>query len=294
MAADVVAPPSVADVGCCRREPRLHGKRLPCDDRIAREADRIAMAPGSRIPRERETALSATFTVLIMVVIEHPQRIKARHLRDTALLPVKPPEIDAILFIRMINVSESCLYIRRIRDVEGNRLLRIRIASKRLRHLPVHHLVAAHPIRRMNIERRLQTVRMKPGKKFPVVREKILVPGVAGPAAAVFRVDIDKMPVHVNNRDGQRNPVSLKMLNQVFILLLRVLVIPAPPVSECKSWNQRLMSRQMIVICKSLAVIVPIAEEIQISIPRRSGRNRPVLMHQHRMAVVDHGKAAPE
>ncbi len=50
----------------------------------------------------------------------------------------------------------------------------------------------------------------------------------------------------------------------------------------------------MIIIRESLEVIVTIAEEIKIGIPRRSGRNSSLLVHKHRMTVINHRKAAPK
>ena len=57
VAADVVAPPAVADVARGRREVRLEVQRRPGDHRVAGEADRVAVAADPGVAGERQRPL---------------------------------------------------------------------------------------------------------------------------------------------------------------------------------------------------------------------------------------------
>ncbi len=51
-------------------------------------------------------------------MIEHPERIKPFHLRVRALLPVDPPEVDAICLVRMMQLREVVLDERPVREIK--------------------------------------------------------------------------------------------------------------------------------------------------------------------------------
>ena len=54
VAADVVAPPAIPDVGSGGGELRLEGERFPGHDRVSGEADRVAVGAGAGVPGEGE------------------------------------------------------------------------------------------------------------------------------------------------------------------------------------------------------------------------------------------------
>ena len=59
VAADVVAPPAIPDVGSGGGELRLEGERFPGHDRVSGEADRVAVGAGAGVPGEGERPVAA-------------------------------------------------------------------------------------------------------------------------------------------------------------------------------------------------------------------------------------------
>src|SRR5204862_2194436 len=92
----VMAPPAVADVRRGRGELGLEVQRRPGDVRVAREADRVAVAARAGVAREGERAAPLAAGVEVVEVVEHPQRVDALDARVLALLPVEPPEVDPL------------------------------------------------------------------------------------------------------------------------------------------------------------------------------------------------------
>ena len=106
--ADVMAPPAVAHIGGSGGEVRLESQRIPGNDRVAGKADRVAVVAQAAPAREEEGALGAIpAQVVKMQVIDPPQRVEPRQWRWIALLPVHPPEIDAIGFLGVVQDAQS-------------------------------------------------------------------------------------------------------------------------------------------------------------------------------------------
>ncbi len=78
VAADIVTPPAVPDVGRRGRKVGLEVERLPGDDGIAGEADRIAVIAQPAPTREDKRPLARAPQVVEMQMVEPPQRIQAR------------------------------------------------------------------------------------------------------------------------------------------------------------------------------------------------------------------------
>ena len=55
-----------------------------------------------------------------MIVVQHPQWIQTRDLRDIALLPVDPPEINAFVFLWKKHTFEICFQEFAACDVKIN------------------------------------------------------------------------------------------------------------------------------------------------------------------------------
>ncbi|MNI51417.1 hypothetical protein D3C73_1061450 [compost metagenome] len=200
MAADVMAPPAVSGIRRTRRKVRLEPKRFPGDDGITGEADRIPVAAKSGIPREGERPLLLSAAIQIMIVVQHPERVEARYLSDTALLPVDPPEVHSLRFQRVMQELEIRLEKGRIGYIELHRIALFRVQPQLGGNRLIRFLEGPDTVCRMDIQRNMQPAFMQPGKKSWRVREEFPVPGVPRPAAAVLRIDIDQMPVHIQHR----------------------------------------------------------------------------------------------
>ena len=71
-------------------------------------------------PRKNERTFAPISPKIVVVkVINHPERVEAGDIALFSLLPIHPPEVDAILFIRMMKDIEVTFHEVRIGDVEG-------------------------------------------------------------------------------------------------------------------------------------------------------------------------------
>ena len=107
---DVVAPPSVTDIGGGGRELGLEVQSFPGDDGIARETNGVAVRPGSRVTREGQRAATAiragASRVDVVNVVEHPQWVQSGYRAGLSLLPVHPPQIDSLVLHGMKDVID--------------------------------------------------------------------------------------------------------------------------------------------------------------------------------------------
>ena len=121
MAADIVAPPAVADVGRSGGESGLEIERLPADDGVTGETDRVAVTAQSTPAREDEGSFEPIPSQVIeMQVVEPAERVQSGQAGKFALLPVDPPEIDALLFIGMVQNFEIALRKPGVSNIEGD------------------------------------------------------------------------------------------------------------------------------------------------------------------------------
>src|SRR5699024_6400112 len=108
MAADVMAPHAVSNVGGCSCKVRLESKRCPGHNGISGKSYGIAVASRSCVSGKSHRAFSLSPTVQIMVMVQHPKRVQSFYLAEASGLPVKPPEIHALFFHRMENMFKAC------------------------------------------------------------------------------------------------------------------------------------------------------------------------------------------
>ena len=225
VAADVVAPPAVADVGGVRREIRLEGERIPGDMDVARETDRVAVVAQAAPAGEDEGPLRRVAAEVVeMEVVEEPERVEIFDLGGRPLLPVHPPEVDPLRFEGMVQVFEIRLDVSGIGDVEGNRFPARRIDA----HEPgggfVAGLLRADPFGGMQVEGRLESLAVEELDELLGLGVELFIPGVAGPPLLV--------PVHVDDADRERHAVRFKVIHQPGEFRLRVGPIAAPPVAQ--------------------------------------------------------------
>ena len=118
MAADIMAPPSVADIAGRVGEVGLELEALPGNHCISGESHRVSVASHAGIAGEGHGTVSFPFAVQEMVMVQHPQRIQSRNLRDGSLLPVQPPEVHAFLLQRMMQILQVDFHEFGIRRVK--------------------------------------------------------------------------------------------------------------------------------------------------------------------------------
>ena len=289
--ADIVTPPSVADIRSGSSEIRLELQGFPRNNGVSREADRIAVRARSRIPREGKRPIPVTPGIQVVQVVEHPQRVESRLTGHTALLPVEPPEVNAFGFHTMMHVEVGAYEIR-IRQVEFHRLFGCGIDADALGHCLIIVFERANAISRMHVQCGFQAALMQVVQKRLMVREQLLVPRIAGPTGTVFRVDIvHAMPVHVDHGCGEWNAFTLEPVHELHVLVLRVAVVAAPPVAECEARQQRRWSGQLVEVLHRFGVAAAVAEEVEVGflvIARHNPSPQRIRLAVHFVGFHDH------
>ena len=80
------------------------------------------MAAEAGIPGKSQPSLSISFTVQIMIMVQHPQGIQTGDLRSVSLLPVDPPEINSCFFVWVMQIRKIRVQELLIRYVKVNEL----------------------------------------------------------------------------------------------------------------------------------------------------------------------------
>ena len=277
MSADIVAPESIADIGGGRRKIRLKIQGIPGYQSITGKAYGIPVAARTRISGKDHGTFFVPSVIQIMIVIEHPQRIHSLYTADPAGLPVNPPEVHAHLFLRMGEIFKigpekigGC-------RVEIHRLSAFRINS----HIPGHGFVdlfaGSYAICGMEIQCGVKPAPVKLLQKLFRMGKQLFVPGVAGPAASVFGIDICHMPVHIDYAYGEGDFLLLKPVHQLQIGFLGVWIEPAPPVAKGIPGDHGTAAAQKEKVFQGFLIIMSVTPEIQIRSLALSGFHPAVL-----------------
>ena len=199
-----------------------------------------------------------------MVVVEHPQRVKPRDPGHPSLLPVQPPKIHSLFFIGVVEILEIGVHKCPVGKVKGNGLFLFPVPAQGFGHLLIRLLKPSHPVCRVYIQAHLQPMVMEPPHKTFRIRKKLPVPGIACPPVPILGVNIHQMPVHIDHRHRQGDPFLFKAPHQVFIFLLCIFMVPAPPVAKHKPGKQGRMPAEMVEIPQALFVSMPIAKKVKV------------------------------
>ncbi len=224
-------------------------------------------------------------------MVEQPQRVESRQLGDAALLPVEPPEVDALVLERVVQLLEVGLDERRVGEVEADRHLGGGVDAEPLGHRLVGRLVGVDALGRVHVQRDREAALVQVGEELLGVGEQVGVPAVAGPAAAVLRVDVDQVPVHVDDRHRQRDALAAEAVDQVDVLLGGVGVVAAPPVAERVARQQRGRAGQLVERLQCPLVVAAVGEDVEVLVARGARRHPAVVVEQHARRVVDQGDA---
>ena len=125
------------------------------------------------------------------------------------------------------------------------------------------------------------------GEEAGRVREQVGVPGVAGPAAAVLRVDVDPVPVHVDDRDRERHVLGGEPVHQRDVLVGGVGVVAAPPVAERVAGQQRGRPGQLVERLEGPLVVAAEREEVEVERAGAARGDPAPVVEQHALGVVD-------
>ena len=181
-------------------------------------------------------------------MIKDPQRIQTFYLTVSSLLPVDPPEVHTFFFTGVMKIFEVRFHKLRISRITAHGILCLIIHAHGFCHLHIHFLMSPHTISRMHIQCRAHASVMETLQKALRIREKFLIPGVTGPATAIFLVNIHQMPVHINDSYSKRNIFFIEPVHQSHIAFFCILIITAPPVAQSKSRKHWCFSHQVIQI----------------------------------------------
>ena len=293
MAADVVAPPAVAYVAGVGGEVGLEGQGLPADDGIPRKAHRVTVAARAGVAGEGQAPPALPHAVQKVVVVQHPQGVQAGDAGPGALLPVQPPEVHAGLLVGVVEVLEISVHEAGVGDVELHRLFLLPVLAQGLGHGAVGLLKGADAVGGVDVQGHPQAMPVQPGHKLRRVGEELFVPGIAGPAAAVLRVHVHQVPVHVDDRHREGHLLGFKPLHQGLILRLVVAVEAAPPVAQSVAGQHRRRAGQVIKIPQAGLVVAAVAEEVEVDALALPGLHPAVGADQQGAAVVQQAVAAP-
>ena len=289
--ANIVTPPSVADIRRGSSEIRLELQGFPRNNGVSREADRIAVRARSRIPREGKRPIPVTPGIQVVQVVEHPQRVESRLTGHTALLPVEPPEVNAFGFHTMMHVEVGAYEIR-IREVEFHCLFGCGINADALGHRLIVVFERAHAVSRMHVQRGFQATLVQVAQERLMIGKQLLIPRIAGPTGTVFRIDIvHTVPVHVNHGCGERNAFALEPVHELQVFVLRVAVVAAPPITECEARQQRRWSGQLVEVLHRFGVAAAVAEEVEVGflvIARHNPSPQRIRLAVHFVGFHDH------
>ena len=293
VAADVVAPPPVAGVGGRGGELGLELQRRPGDHRVAGEAHRIPVTARSGVPGEGQRPPPVARGIEEVEMVQHPQRVDAVHPGVLALLPVDPPEIDAVVLQTPVQYGEVGLQEGRVGDVERDRLAVRRITAESRGHVGVGVLVRTHSVGRVDVEGDPVAALVQLGEEGLRIGEQCAVPAVAGPAAAVARVDVvHAMPVHVEHRDRERQPVGGEAVQQLQVVLGGVGVVAAPPVPQRPARQHRRLAGDGVERVERLLVVMTVGEHVQIQAAAVARGDPAVVVEEERPRIVQHGETA--
>ncbi len=291
VAADVVAPPAVADVGGRRRELGLELEPLPGDLRVAREADRVPVRPRAGVPRKGQRLLQHLETALagqVVVVVEHPQRVDAGDLGPVALLPVDPPKVDALLLEVELEDVKVGVEEPPVGAVKPDRLFPRRVVVQGLGHLLILVLKGPDAVGRVVVQCHLQATFVQLLHETIRVGEEVAVPAVSGPAGAVLARDVGLVPVHVDHANVERDALLLEVVQELDILVGGVLMVPRPPVAQGPAGKDRLTARELIEGLDGSLVVPVKGKEVAVDAVRAADGDPPVI-EQHGLAVVENG-----
>ena len=110
MSAYIVTPPIITYITCTVGKFGLEIKAFPTYVIVTAKTYRISMRTYSAVPRKHNTAFPIPTVIHIMIMVKRPQWVNVFKCRFFSLLPIYPPKINSVVFIRMMNNVKVVIY----------------------------------------------------------------------------------------------------------------------------------------------------------------------------------------
>ena len=205
---------------------------------------------------DHRAAIGALFAHVAKEDVVAPERLAQSSdvVARQVLLPVDPPEVDALRFALADDVLEHRAIERRVFQHPRHALAEgdVHVGG----YLVVVVLIRRYAVGRMQVERNLQPLLVHPSDESGGVGDDALVPCPARPSVEV--------PVHIHDHHVDGYVVLLDFVGQVDKLLLRVALVFAVPVAQGIEWGHGLPSGYLRVVGKGLTIVVAVAHEVPV------------------------------
>ena len=304
-----MAPITVAYVAGGGCEFRQEAKNAPLFIGVAAETNLIAVAAQASpaVVDDRTLGIFALGYALTHLVVEEsviePESVAqiVGVAAESPLLPVKPPEIDALLLKRMYYGVEVGVSPVHLTYTEWDRGLFALAAAALVRagELPAflaidivlravivggagsvvgHESLIAVLVRlysrcRMEVQGCLVAQVVYLAQELLRIREELFLPAVAGPAYPLSELVLRRIlghkgkglvPVHVYHHHVDRNVVGAYFPGQIDELEIRILPIAAPPVAEHIFRRKRNAAGYFRKVGERRLVVVSVCEYVKV------------------------------
>ena len=128
-------------------------------------------------------------------------------------------------------------------------------------------LKGLHSLRRMQVQRDVQTHPVQTRQQLVRLRDELPVPGVTCPAAVSLR-HASEVPVHIQHGHGKGRSLGGKALHERQVFLRRVRPEAAPPVAEGKAGKERGTAAEAEKVPQAALKLPAVQEQIDIPRPR--------------------------
>ena len=197
-----------------------------------------------------------------IAVVDPPCIVELRHLSIIyMLLPVKPPEVHALLLHRMHDLVEHVGHELLVGVDPLDAVLSCRVLSETLSKRGIALLPVVEALCWMQVDGNLETLVLHLGHEHLRIREYALVPCPSCPAATA-RIGV--MPVHVHHEHVKRNIVRSHLIHEGAELLVRICPVARPPVAECETRRQRHLAGEDCEVLQRSLIVMTICHEIPV------------------------------
>ena len=128
-------------------------------------------------------------------------------------------------------------------------------------------LKGLHSLRRMQVQRDVQTHPVQTRQQLVRLRDELPVPGVTCPAAVSLR-HASEVPVHIQHGHGKGRSLGGKALHELKVFLRCIRPEAAPPVAEGEAREKRGTSTEAEKVPQAALKLPAVQEQIDIPRPR--------------------------
>ena len=275
--ADVMGPKETADItGCCRKR-HLECQHLPAGVGIAGEVNRMPVVAPAGPAAEGLAPGPAALRAAVVIVIQPCQILDVRHAaRERILLPVQPPEIDAIFFQCRMRVPVKCLEVLPVAGIERQCLAGFRVHPHVAHESLIHGFMGSNAIGGMIVQRHMDALLVKPLQELFRIRQEFAVPRKTGPDLAVRRRSgtecfplIGDMPIHVHDDHVERELFCRVLLDDLPVICGGIGPVPGIPGTESVPPRQRDRAGNGRERLQRRAIVLTVPKQIPVTAPVR-------------------------